>query len=197
MKKSIKIVIAVIAIILVVAVIAVITMKLNKEEEISSNLGQINSSQDLENIMNKIYEEVEAELPEMQPTLSIDVTDDSMVQTFTGLENGNDLEYLVVSEPWINVQAYSFVLAKVKDGVDANKVAKDMNENIDSRKWICVSAERVYSVNSEDVVCLVMASEEMGKPVFDKFKSIAGNVGQEYVKEEAEDDFELPPEVLM
>ena len=60
------------------------------------------------------------------------------VKSATGLENANDLEYIVISEPMITSQAYSLVLAKVKEGKNASEIAKTMNENIDARKWICV-----------------------------------------------------------
>jgi hypothetical protein len=81
-------------------------------------------------------------------------------------------------------QAYSLVIAKVKEGTDADKLAKAMSENIDMRKWICVSAEVLYATSTEDLVFLVMSSEEMAKPVFDAFKNKVGNVGEEYKKEE-------------
>ena len=68
-----------------------------------------------------------------------------------------------------------------------------MKENIDTRKWICVSAEKVYSTSSGDIVCLVMSSEEMAKPVYEKFKELAGNVGEEYTK--TEEEIDLPPEM--
>ena len=47
-------------------------------------------------------------------------------------------------------QAYSLVLVKVKDGVDANNIAKTMSEKIDTRKWICVSAEKLYATSSNE-----------------------------------------------
>ena len=171
--------------------VAVITINLPSNNNSKTNFGEINSAGDLEKIIDKVYEGQEM-LASLE-TRIIDVVDDSMVQTFTGLQNGKDLEYLVISEPLITSQAYSFVLAKVKSGVDANKIAKDMNENVNSRKWICVSAEKVYSTNSGNIVCLVMSSEEMAKPVYDKFKELAGKIGQEYTK--VEEDIQLPPEM--
>ena len=115
-----------------------------------------------------------------------------MVKLFTGLDNGDDLQYLVVSEPMISSQAYSFVLATVKEGVDANKIAQTIKDQVDYRKWICVSAEKVYTTNSGNIVCLVMSSEEVAKPIYEKFKTLAGAVGQEYEKTE---QIELPPEM--
>jgi hypothetical protein len=90
-------------------------------------------------------------------------------------------------------QAYSLVLVKVKDGVDANNIAKTMSEKIDTRKWICVSAEKLYATSSNDIVCLVMASEEWAKPVYEGFKALAGTVQEEYTK--TEELPELPEEL--
>ena len=190
MKKKLLIGAAV-AVIAIIAVVVAIVMNLKTDKE-TTKLGEVSKVEDLERLIDKVYEGKEDELPNLQ-TQAIDVTDDMMVKSFTGLENGKDLEYIAVSEPLMNAQAYSFVLAKVKSGVDANKIAKDMNEKIDSRKWICVSAEKVYSTNSGDIVCLVMSSEELAKPVYEKFKELAGTIGQEYTKTEEEAD--LPPEM--
>ena len=133
---------------------------------------------------------------DLYPSLAnqaIDVTDSDSVKYMTGLENGDKLQYLVVSEPMMSSQAYSLVIAKVKDGVDANAVAKEMSENIDTRKWICVSAEKLYATSSGDIVFLVMSSEEMAKPVYNSFKAKAVAVGQEYEKTEVVE--ELPEDM--
>ena len=93
----------------------------------------------------------------------------------------------------ISSQAYSFVVAKVKDGVDANSIAKEMLDKVNPIKWICVGAEKVYATSSGDVVCLVMASEEWAKPIYESFKSLAGTIGQEYERqgEPQYDDFPM------
>lgn len=191
MKNTNKIVIAIIAIIVVIAVI-VILVNLRLGQANVTKLGEIDTAEDLEKIIEKMYEGKEEELPKLQ-TQKIDIIDDTLVKSFTGLENGKDLEFLVVSEPLMTSQAYSLVLAKVKNGVNANKIAETMKDNIDTRKWICVSAEKVYATNSENIVCLVMSNEEWAKPVYEKFKELAGKVGQEHTK--SEEEIELPPEM--
>lgn len=190
MNKTTKIIIGVVAVIALIAVIA-IAVVLNSKPK--TNLDQINSVEDLSALVSKVYEGQENNLPRSLETHAVDVTDAASVQAFTGLENGNDLEYLVASEPMITSQAYSFVLAKVKAGVDANSVAKAMKEKVNTSKWICVTAEQLYATNSGDVVCLVMASKDNAKLVYDRFKTLAGNVGQEY--EKTEEDGYLPPEM--
>ena len=190
MSKSTKIMIAVLAIILVVGVVVTVVILTNSKT--NKSLVTINSAEDLENLISKVYEGQDESIPSSVQTQEIDVKDEVMVNSFTGLDNGDDLQYLVVSEPMISSQAYSFVLATVKEGVDANKVAETIKDNVNYRKWICVSAEKVYTTSSGNIVCLVMSSEEVAKPIYERFKTLAAAVGQEYEKTE---EIELPPEM--
>ena len=157
-----------------------------------TNLKSIQSADDLSALIDEVYKDQEGLLPSLN-TQIIDAADADSVKYVTGLENGNDLQYIAVSEPMMSSQAYSFILAKVKDGVDANSIAKSMTEQINTNKWICVSAEKLYATSSGDVVCLVMSSEKMAKPIYEKFKTLAGTVGEEY--EKTEEEIELPPEM--
>lgn len=189
MKKSLKIAIIILVAVLLITGIVVL-LKLNGGTK--SDFGTIESAQDLTTLVDKIYEGQKENLPRVE-TQEIDVTDKETVKYITGVDNNEDFEYIVVSEPMISSQAYSFVLAKVKDGVDANMVAKNMLDNIDIRKWICVSAEKVYATNSGNVICLVMSNEKTAKNVYEKFKQLAGSVGKEY--ERSEEEIELPEEM--
>ena len=184
-------IIVVIAIVVVAVVGVIFFTKQNSKS--STNLSEINSQEDIENLVNQIYENVDQELYNTV-IMPIDLSDENSVKSFTGLDNGSKLEYAVASEPMINAQAYSLVVAKVKDGVNADEVAKTMSENIDTRKWICVSAEKLYATNSGNVVFLIMTNEEMATSVYNSFKALAGTVGKEY--EKAEQEAELPPDTL-
>ena len=190
MNKTTKIIIAVVAIIAVIA-IAVAVITINSKPK--TNLDPIASSEDLTTLVDKIYEGLEIEMP-MVGTQVIDITDNDAVKYTTGLENANDIEYVVESMPMMNAQPYSLVLVKVKDGVNIEETAKTMNENIDARKWVCVSAEKVYTTTSGDVICLVMSKEDVAKPVYENFKTLAGIVGEEY--ERTVEDGELPADML-
>ena len=191
MKKKNIVIIAVVAIIALVIVAGIIFF-VNGNKDSKTNL-KIESAEDLSNLVNEIYKGKEESLPKLN-TQIVDVSDANVVKSVTGLENGDKLKYLVVSEPMMSSQAYSLVLAQVKDKSEANNIAKMMLDNIDTRKWICVSAEKVYATNSGDVVCLVMSNEEWAKPVYESFKSFAKTVGKEYTKEEEMQD--LPDELL-
>lgn len=185
MKKTI---IVIIAVVIVVAIAAALILLPNNSK---SNLS-INSAEDLNKLVDNIYAGVTLEMPGVM-TQPIDVTDKDMVSYVTGLENGDELEYAVVSEPMMSSQAYSMVIAKVKSGVNASKVAETMKDNIDTRKWICVSAEQLYATNSGDVVFLVMTNKELADAVYNSFKTLAGGIGQEF--EKVEQQTELPADM--
>lgn len=191
MKKSTEAIIAAVVIIAIVAVIVAVILTNSKPK---TNLPEINSAEDLATLIDEIYEGQEEVVPPTVQTQVIDTSDDMLIKTFTGLESGKDLEYVAVSEPMINAQAYSLVLVKVKDGVNADEVAKTMKDGIDTRKWICVSAEKLYATSSGNIVFLVMSSEEIANPIYDNFKELAGTIGQEY--EKTEEEIELPPEMF-
>ena len=175
MNKIVKIVIA---IIVAIVIIMGVNLFRNSSPKQESNLN-INNNDDLVSLINQIYSGITIEMPRLQ-TQALDVTDANMVKTFTGLDSTENIENLVVSEPLMSSQAYSLVLVKVKDGANINEMAKAMNENIDVRKWICVSAEKVYTATSGNVICLVMTNADTAKTVFDSFKAIAGGIDKEY-----------------
>lgn len=186
-KKSVIFVVAIV-VFLVIMLSIILISKNNKTNEGGA---QVSSVEDLTKLLDEVYDGVEEELYALD-NRTIDLSDANSVKSYTGLDDGDDLEFAVVSEPLINAQAYSLVMAKVKDGVNANEVAKEMSEKVDTRKWICVSADKLYATNSGDIVFLVMTNEEMAKSVYDSFKKVAGTIGQEY--EKTTEDGELPPD---
>lgn len=165
------------------------------EQEVTekTDLSSITSGEDLTAVVNAMYSGLEIEMPMLMSQI-VDITDTDAVNYVTGLENANDVEYIVESAPMMTSQAYSLVLVKVKEGANIEKIAKEMNEKIDARKWICVTAEKVYTTSSENVVCLVMSNEQTAKAVYESFKTLAGTVGEEYVRTVV--DGELPADMI-
>ena len=156
MDKKNKILIAIVIIVLIIALV-VVFLKLNdnqKEEKKEAGEIKVSSVEDLTSLLDKVYEKSAVDIYEVENRV-IDLSDDNSVKSYTGLENGDKLEYAIVSEPLINAQAYSLIMAKVKDGVNANEIAKEMSEKIDTRKWICVKADKLYATNSRDIVFLI------------------------------------------
>lgn len=193
MNKTTKTVLIILGGLVLLAIILLAIFKLNGNTE--KSLIEVNSGEDLVALIDEIYEG-QTNLFSTLETSEINVTDADMVAFNTGLTNGDNLEYLAISQPLMSSQAYELVIAKVKQGVDANAVAKEMSENIDMNKWICVSANKLYATSSGDIVFLVMAEDvDMASSVYEKFKSLAGTINEVYEKDAEE--IELPPEILL
>lgn len=143
----------------------------------------VSSTDDMQNMINTIYEGVEAELPPTLNTQVVDISNVDILKSYTGLSSNENIDAVVVSEPMIGSQAYSLVLVKVKDGQDANAIAKEMSENIDTRKWICVEAEKLYATSQDNLAVLIMASDEWATPVSNRIKEILTYHGEEYTRE--------------
>lgn len=178
-KKGILIAIIVIILIAIIGTGIVFALKLRKPK---SNV-TISSTDDMQNLINSVYEGQVDNLPPTLNTQIVDINNADVLKSFTGLTSNENIDAVVVSEPMIGSQAYSFVLVKVKDGTDADSIAKQMSENIDTRKWICVEAEKLYATSVDNLAVLVMSSDEWATPVYNKLKEVLGAYNEEYVKE--------------
>ncbi|MEG0805327.1 MAG: Ig-like domain-containing protein [Lachnospiraceae bacterium] len=122
----------------------------------------------LERIMEKIYEGVSIELPKVW-NKKID-SESSMY--YLGIKN-TDLEQGIASEAMINVIPYSVCLVRVKDGSDVEQVKTDIKENVDPRKWVCVSVEpENVKVSSIGNVILLVMTNEGSQEIVDSFQRL-------------------------
>lgn len=160
----------------------------------SHNKGNHETSKDINNIINTINKNNKDLLPELE-TMKIDVKNIDEVTNYTGLKTNDDIESITVSVPLITAQAYSVAIVKVKDSADVEKIKQEMLDNIDMRRWICVSAEQLYITNSGNLIFSVMADKDIAKTVYNDFKKyVNNNIGKELEKSNDEEDIELPPE---
>lgn len=114
------------------------------------------------------------ELPLMSMTL--DLTDVDALTYNTGLTTADKVSEVAISEPMMG-QPYSLVLVRVKDAADAESVAKEMNEKIDTRKWVCMEADTKVAAYYGDVAMFFMVSTDFADQattasVLDAFKSV-------------------------
>lgn len=193
MKK--QTIIAIVAV-LIVAIIIGGVIAVNNNNSGNKDGVKIESAKDMKDMFSTINSNLKEELPSLE-TQEIDVSDEMQVEAYTGLKSNENVEALVVSEPMMSSQAYSAVAVKVKSNADIESLKQEMLDNINTRKWICVSASKVYVTNHDNVIFLVMADEEWAKPVYDEFKKfVNNNIGKELEKT-AEEDFELPPQMIV
>ncbi len=192
MKK--QSIIIIIGIILVAIIVGVFFM--NKKNPENTEKVKIDNVDDMKAMLKSIYEKLNDELPTLE-TAEIDVSDEMQVSAYTGLSSNKDIEKIVISEPLMNAQAYSALVIKVKDGANIENIKKDILDNINMRKWICVSAEKLYITNSGNVIFVIMSNEEWASSVYKEFKNyVNNNIGKELEKSE-EENIELPPQIVV
>ena len=153
----------------------------------NGNKGNVETPIDVNDIINTINKNNKNVLPELE-TLKVDIKNIDEVTSYTGLKTNDGIESIVVSEPLITSQAYSVAIVKVKDNADVEKIKQEMLDNIDMRRWICVSAEQLYITNSGNVIFSVMADKDIAKAVYNDFKKhVNNNIGTELEKSNDEE----------
>mgnify|MGYP007069527223 CR=1 FL=1 len=161
----------------------------------SGNKGSVETPKDINDIINTINKNNKNVLPELE-TMKVNVKNIDEVTSYTGLKTNDGIESITVSVPVMTSQAYSVAIVKVKDNADVEKIKQEMLDNIDMRRWICVSAEQLYITNSGNVIFSVMADKDIAKTVYNDFKKyVNNNIGKELEKSNDEENIELPPEM--
>ena len=153
----------------------------------NGNKGNVETPIDVNDIINTINKNNKNVLPELE-TLKVDIKNIDEVTSYSVLKTNDGIESIVVSEPLITSQAYSVAIVKVKDNADVEKIKQEMLDNIDMRRWICVSAEQLYITNSGNVIFSVMADKDIAKAVYNDFKKyVNNNIGKELEKSNDEE----------
>ena len=161
----------------------------------SGNKGNVETPKDIKDIINTINKNNKNVLPELE-TMKVDINNIDEVTSYTGLKSNDGIKSIVVSVPLITAQAYSVAIVRVKDNADVEKIKQEMFDNIDMRRWICVSAEQLYITNSGNVIFSVMADKDIAETVYNDFKKyVNNNIGKELEKSNNEGNTELPPEM--
>ena len=109
---------------------------------------------------------IEAEIPKVS---DIPLTDD-LFKNFAFIDPIEGAEALA-SEAMVNAAAHSVVLIRVPEGTDVATVAKEIETNMDPRKWVCVEAEKSIVATHGSTILLVMSSEDAATQIaanFDK-----------------------------
>lgn len=118
--------------------------------------------EELSGMVDSLYTAYPVELMAMQTT-AIDLTNPEWAKYNAGLdaEQSALVDAAVLSESMTGSQAYSLVLARVKDPADAQTIADAMLENLDPAKWVCVLADAERVVTFGDKVLFVMSDSTL------------------------------------
>ena len=190
MKKQWIMWVAVVVVVIVIAVIGVVAIS-------GKNGGTTATEINMKKMFDTIYADLKDQLPDSLTTQEINVKDGEQVAEYTGLVSTENVEKLLVSEPMISSQAYSAVALKVKAGADIEGIKQEMLDNLNMNKWICVSAEKLYITSYNNIIFAVMSDENWAKPVYDGFKKYVNNKNGKELEKTAEEDIELPDEMLI
>ena len=183
MKKKIIIPIVIVIIIAIVAIIVI----MNNSSKHSANL---NTTKEIKTALKTIQKNLGGTLPDLEVT-EINPKDSELVSSYTYLTDPSIITSLVVAEPTMSSQAYLALIFKVNDNVNVEEVKKELLENIDMNRWICVSADVLYITNNGNTIFAVMSFEDWATPVYNEFvKYVDNNVGK--TLEKTADDIELP-----
>ena len=129
----------------------------------------------METVAGKIIEKNPVEF--MGGAMPLDLTDLEGLTYNTGLKSADKIKEAVLYGPMMGSIAFSMVLVRVNDAADAQAVAQEMSDNIDTRKWICVEANEKITVGYCDVVMLIMLDNQNGmsaQSFVDAFKAVCG-----------------------
>ena len=77
------------------------------------------------------------------------------------------------SEALISAVPHSIALLRVPEGTDVETVAKQIEENANPRKWVCVEAEKTIVKTRGNVVLLVMSDAATADQVAANFEAYA------------------------
>lgn len=113
----------------------------------------------------------------MVETRAVDPSDASWLPYYTGLTDGSDIDAAVASEAMIGSQAYSLVLVRVKDGVDAAEFANQMAAAIDPAKWVCAQADDIQVGAAGNIAMLIMLDSQLdasASAIADAFVTASG-----------------------
>ena len=143
----------------------------NKESKTNETL---QTAGDIKKMLKTIYKNLADELPELT-TEEINLKESELVESLTGLKSTDDINTLVVSEPVMGSQALEVAVIKTKEKSDNEAMMQNIKDNVDMSRWICVSAEKLYIVNSGDVIFMVMADNDWAKSIYDEFVKYMDN----------------------
>lgn len=90
-----------------------------------------------------------------------------------------DVEKGAVSMAMISSQAHMVALLKCNDAAAAQTVKEKLQKQFDIRRWLCVTPEMCYAINSGSYVFFVASTVDYGEALLEGFTALAkDNVGE-------------------
>lgn len=120
---------------------------------------------DLSTIMNTVYKGLESEVPSTRR----EALSDENIEYYLGTK----IDYVegLASEPDMSSIAHSVVLVKVKDASKMEEIKKQIQENLNPNKWVCVGVEEIKMASHNDILLVVM-NDEVGDKMISNFNNM-------------------------
>ena len=135
----------------------------------TAGMVHLNSVDEVSAFMDEVYGGVAEDLlPMGVMTTGVDLGDTDMISYHTGLSDLDGIEGIYLSESMMSSTAYSAVYIRTTDEADADAIRKQLMDNINPAKWVCVTAEQQYAVLLGNDIFFVMGQQDTASAVLEK-----------------------------
>ncbi|MGM9652793.1 MAG: hypothetical protein ACI3XP_04070 [Eubacteriales bacterium] len=139
----------------------------------------------LAELVDAIYGKVPVNL-RLSPATDIDLTNADALNYYLGLDKADGIKEAVYSETMIGSQAFSMCVVRTEDGADVKAIAKNIFDNVNTQKWICVGADDLIVADSGELIFMIMTDDSFGETLasdlYEAFAEIAGATGDKLEK---------------
>jgi len=141
-----------------------------EENADTTGMVHLNSADEVSAFFEEVYGGVAEDLLPMNVSmteLDLEENTDLLLQN-AGLKDLDGIEGVYLSESMISSTAYSAVYIRTTDDADAESIRKQVMDNINPAKWICVTAEQEYAVILGNDIFFVMGYQDTAAEVLSK-----------------------------
>lgn len=131
---------------------------------------------ELADIISATYEKHPISIGVSTDKLDLEHTDADTIQFISAVKSIDKVSEISISGPMMAPPAYQMVVVRVKDASDAESVAKEMLENANPAKWVCVQAECVRIGVCGDTIMMVMYSVDDATALINAFGEVCGGL---------------------
>lgn len=142
----------------------------SEESADTAGMVHLGSADEVSAFFDEVYGGVAEDLLPMGGAVmtELDLGDTDMLSYHTGLTALDGIEGVYLSESMISSTAYSAVYIRTKDDADAESIRKQLMDNVNPAKWVCVTAEQQYAVILGNDIFFVMGQQDTASEVLAK-----------------------------
>ena len=142
----------------------------SEESADTAGMVHLNSADEVSVFFDEVYGGVAEDLLPMGGAVmtELDLGDTDMLSYHTGLTALDGIEGVYLSESMVSSTPYSAIYIRTSDDADAESIRKQLMDNINPAKWVCVSAEQQYAVLVGNDVFFVMGFQDTASGVLAK-----------------------------